>query len=148
VGWLGERRERHDERLHARRKEQWWKDVKEMAAELGDTSPVQLMQRTDVTIDRLAELLAAADARAPRLTEQQKAKSTDPGYLDRLVQSEGEPPAEYLCDPVEIRRIGHLLYKEGGDIWTMIVVSRAMDLHHITQRDVSKRWDGIGNWRG
>jgi len=148
VGWLGERRERRDERLHARRKEQWWKDVKEMAAELGDTSAVQLMQRTDVTIDRLAELLAAADARAPRLTEQQRAKSADSGYLDQLADKEGEPPMEYLCDPVEIRRIGRRLYAEGGDIWTMIVVSRAMDLHHITQRDVAKRWDGIGNWRG
>jgi hypothetical protein len=148
VGWLSDRREARDERLHARRKEQWWKDVKEMAGLLGDTSPVELMQRTDASVDRLAELLAAADAREARLTEQQKAKATDPRYLDQLAESAGEPPHDYLCDPVEIRRIGRRLHEEGGDIWTMIVVSRAMDIHHITQRDVSKRWDGIGNWRG
>lgn len=118
-----------------------------MAAAMDGTSPVELLQRTDETIGRLAELMASANARSSGLTREQKSRSADTRELDRLVLS-GEPPEEYLRDAVEIRRIGHLLDKEGGDVWMMIVASRAIDVRHISLSQISTCWDGIGGWRG
>lgn len=118
-----------------------------MAARMDGTSAVELMQRTDETIDRLAKLMASAHARSAGLTKEQKARSADTGYLDQLVGS-GEPPEEYLGDAVEIRRIGHVLNEEGGEVWMMTVALRAIESKHISLGQISKRWDGIGDWRG
>lgn len=144
VAWLSDRRAERERRKAERDKDQWWEEIKAFAQDRDDISPVELLQSANATIDRLAELMTAADAHSSGLTKEQQAKCDDRALLDSLLAADLPPEDTYLGEAVEIRRIGHRLIDEGGYTWMLAVASRAIDVHHVSLTRISKSWDDIG----
>ena len=117
---------------------------------------IRLTESSDVREDegtrlarRLAKAAESANRRYSYLTEEQKNLLLDNGFLDSLFSSPS-PLADWVRDVVEIRAVGHEIYRSGGMRALQEAHQRVMELglnYRIAARTVEQYWDGIGDWR-
>jgi hypothetical protein len=97
---------------------------------------------------RLATAAESLDRRYSYLTQEQKNLLHDEGFLDSLISSPS-PLADWVRDAVEIRAIGHDLYRAGGMRALQETHQRILELgvaHRVAARTVEQYWGGIGDW--
>jgi hypothetical protein len=113
----------------------------------GDAAKRPLPEPYEGLAARLAALVPDCVAGYGALDADQRRRSIDDGYLDRLIRS-AQHPEEWLRDTVEIRAIGHRLNDAGGLSLMRLVIERAEALSPWRiLRDIESRWDGIGDWQ-